>query len=87
MPLFTPGCRWQPAYSAFTKVSFGNFLLYNIEYAIKGPLFGCRMCGNYLLQETAFICPMECPKGLLNGRCGVSTPEYCYVYKTHWVWR
>jgi methylenetetrahydrofolate reductase (NADPH) len=82
MPIFTPGRRWQPAYSPFKKETFGKFLLENVEYAIKGPLFGCRMCGNCLLQETAFICPMECPKGLRNGPCGGSTPEYCYVDKT-----
>lgn len=40
------------------------------------------MCGNCLLQETAFICPMECPKGLRNGPCGGSTPERCYVDST-----
>ena len=45
-------------------------------------MFGCRMCGNCLLQETAFICPMECPKGLRNGPCGGSTAEKCYVDKT-----
>jgi methylenetetrahydrofolate reductase (NADPH) len=49
------------------------------ERWIKGPLFGCRMCGNCLLQETAFICPMECPKGARNGPCGGSTEEHCYV--------
>lgn len=37
------------------------------------------MCGNCMLQETAFICPMECPKGMRNGPCGGSTPEKCYV--------
>ena len=82
MPIFTPGRRWQPAYSPFKKETFGNLLLENLEYSIKGPLFGCRMCGNCLLQETAFICPMECPKGLRNGPCGGSTPEHCYVDKT-----
>ena len=82
MSIFTPGRRWQPAYSPFKKETFGNRVLENVEYAIKGPLFGCRMCGNCLLQETAFICPMECPKGLRNGPCGGSTPEYCYVDKT-----
>ncbi len=82
MPIFTPGRRWQPAYSPFKQESFGNLVLENIEYAIKSPLFGCRMCGNCLLQETAFICPMECPKGLRNGPCGGSTPEHCYVDKT-----
>jgi methylenetetrahydrofolate reductase (NADPH) len=40
------------------------------------------MCGNCLLQETAFICPMECPKGMRNGPCGGSTPEKCYVDET-----
>jgi methylenetetrahydrofolate reductase (NADPH) len=49
---------------------------------VKGPLWGCRMCGNCLLQETAFICPMECPKGMRNGPCGGSTSEQCYVDET-----
>jgi methylenetetrahydrofolate reductase (NADPH) len=82
MAIFTPGRRWQPAYAPFKKETIGRLLLAKTEYAIKSPLFGCRMCGNCLLQETAFICPMECPKGLRNGPCGGSTPEYCYVDKT-----
>ena len=82
MAIFTPGRRWQPAFSPFKKETFGKLLLAKTEYAIKSPLFGCRMCGNCLLQETAFICPMECPKGLRNGPCGGSTPEYCYVDRT-----
>jgi methylenetetrahydrofolate reductase (NADPH) len=82
MPIFTPGRRWQPAYSPFKKETFGRQVLANIELIVKGPLFGCRMCGNCLLQETAFICPMECPKGLRNGPCGGSTSEYCYVDKS-----
>jgi methylenetetrahydrofolate reductase (NADPH) len=40
------------------------------------------MCGNCVLQETAFICSMECPKGIRNGPCGGSTPEHCYVDET-----
>jgi methylenetetrahydrofolate reductase (NADPH) len=82
MPGLTPGRRWQPAYSPFKKQDFGDRALQMLEYSVKGPLFGCRMCGNCLLQETAFICPMECPKGLRNGPCGGSTSEYCYVDKT-----
>ena len=82
MPGFTPGRRWQPAYSPFEKGNFGDRALQVLEYSVKGPLFGCRMCGNCLLQETAFICPMECPKGLRNGPCGGSTPERCYVDET-----
>jgi methylenetetrahydrofolate reductase (NADPH) len=34
------------------------------------------------LQETAFICPMECPKGARNGPCGGSLPGECYVDET-----
>ncbi|MBI5963430.1 MAG: methylenetetrahydrofolate reductase C-terminal domain-containing protein [Chloroflexi bacterium] len=79
MPGFTPGRRWQPPFMPFKRESFKKRALAKIELAIKGPLFGCRMCGNCLLQETAFICPMECPKGLRNGPCGGSTPEKCYV--------
>jgi methylenetetrahydrofolate reductase (NADPH) len=66
----------------FKREPFGRRVLAAVEKAIKGPLFGCRMCGNCLLQETAFICPMECPKGIRNGPCGGSTPEKCYVDET-----
>ena len=82
MPGFTPGRRWQPAYTPFQKQDFGDRALQVLEYAVKGPLFGCRMCGNCLLQETALICPMECPKGVRNGPCGGSTSEYYYVDKS-----
>jgi methylenetetrahydrofolate reductase (NADPH) len=82
MPVFTPGRRWQPPYLPFKKETFGNRLLETTERWVKGPLFGCRMCGNCLLQETAFICPMECPKGARNGPCGGSTEEHCYVDET-----
>ncbi|MDO9130609.1 MAG: methylenetetrahydrofolate reductase C-terminal domain-containing protein, partial [Anaerolineales bacterium] len=82
MPVFTPGRRWQPPYYPFKRETFGNRLLETTELVVKGPLWGCRMCGNCLLQETAFICPMECPKGLRNGPCGGSTKEHCYVDET-----
>ncbi|HEY5982203.1 MAG TPA: methylenetetrahydrofolate reductase C-terminal domain-containing protein [Anaerolineales bacterium] len=82
MPVFTPGRRWQPPYSPFARKSLGQRVLQAVEIAVKGPLFGCRMCGNCLLQETAFICPMECPKGVRNGPCGGSTEDHCYVDET-----
>lgn len=82
MPIFTPGRRWQPPYLPFKREPFSKRALAAFEKAIKGPLFGCRMCGNCLLQETAFICPMECPKGERNGPCGGSTREHCYVDET-----
>ncbi len=81
MPGLTPGRRWQPAFKPFIRRNFWQTLEARLELLIKGPLFGCRMCGNCLLQETAFICPMECPKGLRNGPCGGAT-EVCYIDKT-----
>lgn len=78
-----PARRWQPAFYPFKKEKPGKRLLARTELLIKGPLFGCRMCGNCLLQETAFVCPMECPKGMRNGPCGGVTPERnCYVDET-----
>ena len=82
MPILTPGRRWQPPFYPFKRESFGNRLLAAVERSVKGPLFGCRMCGNCLLQETAFICPMECAKGARNGPCGGSTEDHCYVDPT-----
>lgn len=79
MPLFTPGNRRQSVFYPLKAQPLGERLLAFIERWVKGPLFGCRMCGNCLLQETAFICPMACPKGLRNGPCGGSTREMCYV--------
>jgi len=83
MSLFTPSRRWQPAFYPFRKEKFASRLLAKTELLVKGPLFGCRMCGNCLLQETAFICPMECPKGMRNGPCGGTTPsKNCYIDET-----
>ena len=82
MPGFTPVRRWQPPFYPFKREPLSRRMLARIERMVKGPLFGCRMCGNCLLQETAFICPMECPKGARNGPCGGSTEEHCYVDPT-----
>ncbi len=82
MPGFTPARRWQPPYYHFGREKFSTRLLEFVERTVKGPMFGCRMCGNCLLQETAFICSMECPKGIRNGPCGGSTPEHCYIDET-----
>ncbi len=75
-----PVRRWQPAFYPYKREKFGKRILTAVERLFKGALFGCRMCGNCLLQETAFICPMECPKGLRNGPCGGVTPsKMCYI--------
>jgi methylenetetrahydrofolate reductase (NADPH) len=83
MPLFSPR-RYQPAFNPVSRenetIPLRMFTAF--ERTTKGWLFGCRMCGNCILQETAFICPMTCPKGLRNGLCGGATPERCEVDPT-----
>lgn len=47
---------------------------------IKKPAFGCRECGQCLLTQTSYICPMNCPKGLRNGPCGGTLEGKCEVF-------
>jgi hypothetical protein len=46
-----------------------------VEKATKGPIFGCRMCGQSVLHSTGLTCPMTCPKTLRNGPCGGVRPD------------
>lgn len=80
MSLFSPR-QYQPAFRPYRRDQDRFFVrvFTRIEGWIKGSLFGCRMCGNCLLKQTAYICPMTCPKGLRNGLCGGATPEACEV--------
>jgi hypothetical protein len=78
MPLFSPR-RYQPPFYPARREPWPMRVFTAFERTIKGWLFGCRMCGNCILQETAFVCPMTCPKGLRNGLCGGATPERCEV--------
>jgi len=81
MSLFSPR-RYQQAYLPYTRDTLPIRAFTSFERWAKSVGFSCRMCGNCILQETAFICPMTCPKGLRNGPCGGSTPEHCYVDET-----
>lgn len=78
MPVFSPR-RYQPAYYPLHRDSLPVRMFTAFERSVKGVLFGCRMCGNCILQETAFVCPMTCPMGLRNGLCGGASPEHCAV--------
>lgn len=79
MPLFSPRRYQPPFYPARHDESWPVRLFTAFERKVKGWLFGCRMCGNCILQETAFVCPMTCPKGLRNGLCGGASPDHCEV--------
>jgi methylenetetrahydrofolate reductase (NADPH) len=80
MPLFSPRRYLPPFYpTRQDDISFPMRVFTSFERAVKGLMFGCRMCGNCILQETAFACPMTCPKGLRNGLCGGASPDHCEV--------
>jgi len=83
MAIFSPP-RYQAPFKPYNREDISSFMKVFTagEGLIKGVLFGCRMCGNCILQETAFVCPMTCPKGLRNGLCGGATPEACEVDAT-----
>ncbi len=79
MPIFSPRRYQAPFRPMQREASLPLRMFTGFEQTVKGALFGCRMCGNCILQETAFVCPMTCPKGLRNGLCGGATPERCEV--------
>ncbi len=74
-----PARRFREPFLPVQQPSLTERFLTSIERRIKGFLFNCSMCGICLLQETAFICPMLCPKGLRNGPCGSGSSESCCV--------
>jgi methylenetetrahydrofolate reductase (NADPH) len=71
-PAFYPSVRQRPLARLVT----------GIERRVKRVLFGCRMCGNCLLFETDFTCPMACPNGMRNGPCRGASPDRCFVDPT-----
>ncbi|OQX19647.1 MAG: hypothetical protein BWK76_03925 [Desulfobulbaceae bacterium A2] len=56
-------------------------LLILLELLSKVPLFGCHLCGDCTLSESAYLCPQSgCPKRLVNGPCGGSREGRCEVH-------
>ncbi|MBP7962836.1 MAG: methylenetetrahydrofolate reductase C-terminal domain-containing protein [Caldilineaceae bacterium] len=78
MSIFSPP-RYQAPFHPVRKDTLPTRVFTSFERSVKGALFGCRMCGNCILQETAYICPMTCAMGLRNGLCGGATSETCCV--------
>jgi len=50
-----------------------------LEFAVKSPLFGCQACGNCVLGQMEYVCPMTCPKSMRNGPCGGTLNGQCEV--------
>ncbi|SPJ32888.1 methylenetetrahydrofolate reductase C-terminal domain-containing protein [Kushneria phyllosphaerae] len=51
--------------------------LHQLERRLKGPVVGCDTCGNCRLEDTLYVCPETCPKGLANGPCGGTRLNRC----------
>ncbi|QXH47730.1 methylenetetrahydrofolate reductase C-terminal domain-containing protein [Pseudomonas xanthosomatis] len=51
--------------------------LHQLERRIKRPMVGCDTCGSCRLEDTLYICPETCPKGLANGPCGGTRLDRC----------
>jgi hypothetical protein len=49
------------------------------ELSFKKEAFGCQACGNCVLGEMEYVCPMTCPKNLRNGPCGGPLNGMCEV--------
>ncbi|MBN3726191.1 methylenetetrahydrofolate reductase C-terminal domain-containing protein [Burkholderia sp. Ac-20379] len=59
------------------KTGLGAQALHAAERAVKRPLVGCDTCGSCRLQDTLYVCPETCPKGLANGPCGGTRLNRC----------
>lgn len=79
MPVFSPDPFQLPFLPVTPPDNVFEKAFCALERTGKQALFGCRMCGNCILQETAFICPMTCAKGLRNGFCGEASENGCVV--------
>jgi len=79
MSLFSPPRYQPPFYPVQRPSSWAMRTFTAFERFLKDIGFSCRMCGNCILQETAFACPMTCPKGLRNGLCGGASADHCEV--------
>lgn len=77
------GCLYPPLKTLCHIISGTSIekLFTETEYLIKFSCLDCRMCGDCILSETAFLCPQsQCAKYLLNGPCGGSLDGWCEVY-------
>ncbi len=63
-----------------------NHALEHAELSIKKKEFGCQSCGNCVLANMEFVCPMTCPKNLRNGPCGGTLMGQCEVIDQQCIW-
>ncbi|MEO8098013.1 MAG: methylenetetrahydrofolate reductase C-terminal domain-containing protein [Acidobacteriota bacterium] len=63
----------------FDKTPERAQVLESAELSFKKGAFGCQACGNCVLGEMEYVCPMTCPKNLRNGPCGGPLNGMCEV--------
>jgi len=89
---FEPASRLHPLWIRISREldrrSGGRTFARWLEYIFKGPLLGCRQCGDCGIEHVAFLCPeSQCPKHTRNGSCGGSLDGRCEVYPDkHCIW-
>lgn len=59
------------------QTATGARVLHRLERGLKRPLVGCDTCGRCRLEDTLYVCPETCPKGLANGPCGGTSLNRC----------
>ncbi|NTW71906.1 MAG: methylenetetrahydrofolate reductase [Eubacteriaceae bacterium] len=82
--VFKESAPFYPMVKWFAKRIDKNFLKKPFtwfEYYSKTFMNECRFCGDCVMHEIAFQCPMsKCPKNQRNGACGGGRDGYCEVY-------
>jgi methylenetetrahydrofolate reductase (NADPH) len=73
-------------FRAIDRAPVAAHALERLESAIKKPLFGCQACGNCVLGDLEYVCPMTCPKHERNGPCGGAAHGRCEVEDKPCVW-
>jgi methylenetetrahydrofolate reductase (NADPH) len=73
-------------FAAIDKSPAAAKLLERTEVAFKNRQFGCHSCGNCVLADMEYVCPMTCPKNLRNGPCGGTLNGQCEVVDQQCIW-
>lgn len=81
---FSEHAIFYPIVSYFAKKIDKGFLKKPFtwfEYYSKTFMNECRFCGDCVMHELGYQCPMsKCPKNQRNGACGGSRDGWCEVY-------
>jgi len=77
---------FKSVFSTIDKFPAAAHALERGEVAIKSKQFGCQSCGNCVLANMEFVCPMTCPKNLRNGPCGGTLDGQCEVIDQQCIW-